>query len=305
MESYLNQSDLSNGQSILSIENFFNDLSLSKEEKEDILSLLIYTNQSYNILCIKCKKIPFLQFQDLAKIIASCECSEYKELSLKEFNEKYIIDKDNIQEIESNLKCNIQEIESNFKCFEHKKNYKYYCLIDKKNLCEYCQKIHDCPNESIYNFENEKFNLVSDKISYIAKSLMNANNNNLNDSLDNLDAERLKIIISTLICDYYCNPNYNTIDNIKNFYMKLKNVNHSEKAKFEIQNIIEIKKDTEYSKLNYYQKQFIKKIEINNYNSNFFLNKLKNERLTNLIELNLSGNYIKNIEPLLTVNLII
>ena len=293
MESYLNQSNLSGQSSILTIENFSNDISLSKENKDIIQSLLNYTNQSYYFICKKCKMIPLLRFQDLSKIVVSCKCSDNLQLTIDELRENYIIDDEEYD--------NIQEIESNLKCIEHGNNYKYYCLNDNKNLCEDCQKEHNC--EKIYNFEKEKFILVDNIIPYIAKSLMNGDFKNLNDSFDNkilktLNSERLKVLISILFNYYFNNPNYNTIVNIKNFYIKLKNIDDSEKEKYEIQNIIEIKSQTQYKKVNYYQKKYIKKIEINFNNS--FLNDLENEILINLIELNLSCNLINNIEPLLS-----
>ena len=134
-------SNLISDQSVLNIEVFSIFASLS----EEIQKLLSYANESH-FICKECKSIPLLQFQNLSKFFVSCECSRYVQLNIRDLWKKFIIDKeeyDNIPEIEINLKCN-----------EHKKNYKYYCLNHNINLCEVCQKIHNCDN--IKNFEEEK-----------------------------------------------------------------------------------------------------------------------------------------------------
>ena len=162
--------------------------------------------------------------------------------------------------------------------------------------------MHNC--ENIKNFEEEKYALDKDIIPFIGKSLINGSNKNFNDLDDNQISNNvndyLTILISILLNNYYFNPNYNTIVNIKNFNWKLKNINESEKKNYEIENNIEIKSLKQYKKLNYNQFQYIKKIEI--FSKNFDVSNLKNAKLINLIELNLSSNNISNIESLTTAD---
>ena len=279
-------SNLISDQSVLNIEVFSIFASLS----EEIQKLLSYANESH-FICKECKSIPLLQFQNLSKFFVSCECSRYVQLNIRDLWKKFIIDKeeyDNIPEIEINLKCN-----------EHKKNYKYYCLNHNINLCEVCQKIHNCDN--IKNFEEEKYNLDKDIIPFIANSLINKSIN-INDFDDNqiinTDSEYLTNLISILLNNYYCNPDYITIINIKNFYSKLRSIDESEKDKYEIENNIKITTLKQYKKVNYQQKKDIKRIYI--FSKNFDVSNLNNEKLINLIELSLSSNNISNIEPLTT-----
>ena len=162
--------------------------------------------------------------------------------------------------------------------------------------------MHNC--ENIKNFEEEKYALDKDIIPFIGKSLINGSNKNFNDlddnQISNNVSDYLTILISILLNNYYFNPNYNTIVNIKNFNWKLKNINESEKKNYEIENNIEIKSLKQYKKLNYNQFQYIKKIEI--FSKNFDVSNLKNAKLINLIELNLSSNNISNIESLTTAD---
>ena len=288
MESNSNPSNSIDEQSILNIEVYSIYSSLS----EEIQKLLNYTNGCY-FICKECKTIPLLQFENLSKILVSCECSKNVPVNITDLKKNFIIDKefDNISEIESNLKC-----------IEHKNNYKYYCLNHNINLCETCQKIHNCDN--VKNFEEEKYNLDKDIIPFIGKSLMNENIKNFNDlddkQISNNVIEYLTNLLSILLNNYYFNPNYNIIVNIKNFYSKLKSVDDSEKKNYEIENNIEIKSLKQYKKVNYNQKKYITKIEINS--KNFDICYLKNEKLINLIELNLPSNNIYNIEQLTTAD---
>ena len=290
MQSSSSPSNLINDQSVLNVEIF----SIYSSLPEEIQKLLNYTNESYYIICKECKTIPLFQFQDLSNLFVSCECSKNVLLNITDLKQKYIIDKEEYD--------NIPEIESNLKCIEHNNNFKYYCLNHKLNLCEDCQKMHNCDN--IKNFEEEKYNLDKDIIPFIGKSLINKNSKSFNDlddnQISNNVSEYLTNLISILLNNYYFNPKYNTIANLKNFYLKLKSIDEPEKKNYEIENNIEIKSLKQYKKVNYNQIQYIKKIEINS--KNFDVSNLNNAKLINLIELNLSSNNIYNIKPLTTTD---
>ena len=215
MESSSNPSNLIDNQSVLNIDIF----SIYSSLPEEIQKLLNYTNESYYIICKECKTIPLFQFQDLSNLFVSCECPKHVLLNITDLRQKYIIDKD------------IPDIESNLKCIEHNNKYKYYCLNHKINLCEDCQKIHNCDN--IKNFEEEKYELDKKIIPFIGKSLINKNNKNFNDlddnQISNNISEYLVNLVIIILNNYYFNPNYNIIANLKNFYLKLKNIDESEK----------------------------------------------------------------------------
>ena len=167
-------------------------------------------------------------------------------------------------------------------------------------MCEECQKEHDCSSNNIINFDAEKPSLEKEMIPFIAKSLMNRSNDDKSFIIDEkiTDSDLLIILISSIIKNYYDYPNYNIIDNIKNFHEKLKNINNSVKEEFDIQNNKEIKNQLEYEALNNDEREYIKKIEIIAKNNDIKF--LKNAILTNLEEINMSSNNIDNIEPLIT-----
>ena len=103
-------------------------------------------------------------------------------------------------------------------------NYNYYCPNHGQDLCEDCQKEHNC--ENIKNFDSEKL-ILDDEIPFIANCLTEKNitiskfmdENQMSNELISYD---LKLLISCILNNYYENPNYNTIENIKNFYDRLK-----------------------------------------------------------------------------------
>lgn len=264
---------LSNFQEIKNIIN--SGISSNCSSSKEIQSFLCYINDSYYILCKKCKTIPLLQYESLSKIIISCECTKNLSIDIYDFNKNFIIDKEEYEQI--------PEIEYNLKCIEHKNKFKYYCLNHRQHLCEDCQKIHSCDKKNIINLDEEKSILDKEIISGISKNLMNDN-----DKQNNLDVDICIILIICLINNYNENPNYNFLVNIKNNYKILKNDEASEKEEYK--KYIRINSKREYEKLNDDKRNDIKYISIISKNTDICF--LKNARLTNLQELNMQSNIL-------------
>ena len=265
----------------------------NREHKKEVQELLNTYLNSNIVYCNECKTIPLIRFENLVDRYFYCKCEKDNDTTFTlDPKDNYIFDyNDIIKQKNNNLKCNIHE----------EKNYSYYCSNHGQDLCEECQKKHQC--ENIKNFDAEKSLLEEEMIPFIAKCLNEKITISLN-SIDNIDtsnigmSDNLKILISCIINSYYEIPCYNTIESIKNFYDKLKNINDKEKKDYEIENYIEIKSQMEYEELNDKSRNNINKIEIISKNNDILF--LTKATLNNLLELNMSSNNIDNIKPLIT-----
>ena len=247
MEEISSPSNYTDEPSMISIQN-----KSKYSEFQEVQSILNNCNNFF--LCEKCKTTPLLQFPELNKINISCKCSINNTIEINNLIQNYVINEEVYNKIQ----------EKKNKCNNHDKNYNYYCKNHNEDMCEECQKEHDCGNNNIINFDAEKPSLENEMIPFIAKSLINRNNDDKSFSMDDniINSDLLIILISSIIKNYYVYPNYNIIDNIKNFHEKLKNIKNSEKEEFDIQNNKEINKQIEYETLNNDEKEFIKTIKI-------------------------------------------
>lgn len=257
------------------------------------------SNETSKLFCKICLKTPIIEFQNLFKLKLICNCSNIKIYTISEVNENFIID------LENTFDRTIKAYEFEFTCDIHKKIFQFFCNNCNNDLCEECIKNHECYNKkNLIDFNSIHYQLLkriifidnafNEDLLFLEKGLEEETNNKSN-------IKDLKRLISTLIYEFYTTPNMMVIKNIYNIYDKLsKEYNLYIKNK-DMNVNIEIFSETDFLEKNKDKiRDLIKKIEIPDYNFN--INILKNAFLINLEILNLKGNNLSDISPLLTVN---
>lgn len=276
------------------MENLFNQLDISmipKEANPEIASLLEYSSENLKFFCKKCRTTPDLEFEDLTNLTITCGCEEDIDFNLEQLN-SYIVD----------ISVNT-ELKKFFFCEAHDDIFKFYCRKCNSHKCK------DCPlceiTEELIDFSYDEFNM-KEKILFIAKCLCEDNKNidfklfqDDNNPEKTFKDEYLRILISTLIREYFETPNITIIKNINKFYQILLPFKDQNTEKdVDINIFIEIKSLYEYIE-NKKNTINIKKITLAE--TNIDINILRNETFINLEELNLEQNIIKDISALNTI----
>ena len=210
-------------------------------------------------------------------IHVKCNCRKLDNLRTHDFIDYYINHKK-------------KEADKYLCCQEHKKyKYKYYCCDCKVNLCEEClitNKYHE--NHSLEDLLNtqDKIREIKQLIKEVRKKL----------SKGDIENRKILNIIENMVKFYKEYPSHNLYKSLFNVNKYLKEMNIPRITKK-----IKIRSKEElYGNIN--NSYLISSIKINNQNFND-ISIFKCLDLSNLQKLQLQGNGIKSIEPLLFCNL--
>ena len=162
------------------------------------------SNDTSVLFCIKCKKTPKLEMQNLIKFNIECKCYK-KELNLEDVN-KLIID------LEDAFNNNLNVNKKCLKCKGHEKLFQFFCNKCDKNLCKKCMQRHHC-DETLTLKDLTDFNILNHKISefcdFLDKSFKEDNffSKEIDEIINSADdktniTQNLKKLISTLIYEY-------------------------------------------------------------------------------------------------------
>ena len=313
LHSYIEEQDKKLNQTEFSIPNqqinsnfktfmFGSGTSSSFPHKDD---LLLKTNIIGNISCPKCKKPCFFNFLNNYDISFECKCENITKFDPREFKNEYL-----------NKEVNISN-----HCHKHPKETKfsYYCTDCNYDLCKECMNDIDTPysNTDRVNKKHEnhtKINLDIFKAKYkydkYIEDLMQKWNN-AKSKIDNMEEIIKKIqynleITKSLMANYEslkCYSLYKSLENAEIFLIKLFNNNNFdftlEENKIEYSNKKKITSKDELDNINIDLSEEYKSIFIKNMKeSNINLYKLTGCNFSNLKELVLTSNNIKDISPL-------
>ena len=264
-----------------------------------------------HFICNICYTVPLIEFQSFTTVSYQCLCFEYSKLNIKDLFEMKInhefgnynkikddkssesMNRSSSSKFDSLLINEKKDYPLNLECIGHYLNFEYYCLDCKKNLCKICFSIsNEHENHLIIAFDFE--------ISEINKIISNNKDFLKIKENDSEHIKKFKELMEIIINDFRNCPNYSHFFIIKSFDKFLKEKNKGLLCDDSNINrkLIYIKNRSELED-NFNNAQNIKKISINDSNRNviFFINIIALD-LINLVELNLRGNNITNIEPL-------
>ena len=286
----------------------------SKSVFEGLENLESDSNDTAKLFCTRCLKTPIIYLKNLSNLNLTCDCdnnkNNYGKFNIKEVNENFIID------LEDSFDDSYEEYEKYFKCDMHgNKIFQFFCNNCAINLCKECVKRHNCSeNMDIIDFNLIHFQ-ISKNIIFIdnafkkdffflendleeVNGINNSTNNNIITNKDNINY--LKRLISTMIYEYNTTSNMEIIKYINNIHDKLSRDYNLYIKNMDMNVNIEIYSEYEYyKKISDANKEFVKEIEIFEYNFN--INILKNAIFINLEILNLKGNNNSDISVLASV----
>jgi hypothetical protein len=187
--------------------------------------------------------------------------------------------------------------------------YFYYCSLCKQDLGKEDIKFHEDHKNKLIEFN--KFH-IDDDIKIIKEILLDdVINNNRNFKIMN-KKHNLKEKIEMIIKEFKTATNYNLIKNIKNiinfFKIRIKSKNElidliNKALENKDINIIDQNEENTYKESTLEEISIIDIEKSNLYNLNEFCLPQLKDKFKNLIELSLINNNIRNIEPLLNINL--
>ena len=285
-----------------SMENSFiknyNEFDSKVQKKEQIKNILTSKEKGIIFICKKCWSVPSLDKIEDFSLDISCDHSVLKDILPSEFLDKYLFM--NIEDQLGNI-----NITKDLKCGKHSEQYAYYDTDCDINLCCECvASVNDHKSDTKINLDDayiiskkqsiEKKLMEIDKIT--EEILSNKKEERQNELLDLYKI--IKIILSSYE-DYPVYKHYENIENIYN-YFEQKEVG---KELFKIRNKDELNKYIfEYGQAN-------KILSINlseqafNSDENVFINLKGKINLSNLKELDLSKNKLKNIKFLFKIEM--
>jgi hypothetical protein len=243
-----------------------------------------------SIRCEKCFKYYLMEFQkdNLNKINYYCNCQ-----------------KNSSESINQNSINNKSMTNSSIIFYE----YFYYCSLCKQDLSKEDIKFHEDHKNKLIEFN--KFH-IDDDIKIIKEILLDdVINNNRNFKIMN-KKHNLKEKIEMIIKEFKTATNYNLIKNIKNiinfFKIRIKSKNElidliNKALENKDINIIDQNEENIYKESTLEEISIIDIEKSNLYNLNEFCLPQLKDKFKNLIELSLINNNIRNIEPLLNINL--
>ena len=254
--------------------------------------LLPFSENDSHFICIKCHKVPVIEFSSLKTFNFSCTCFEIKNISLEDIIKNYVIS-GKMNENDNN------NIESYFKCTIHNKKFVYYCKFDKEQLCRICIKqkyYHQL--HPLYFFDFSFFE-INQKKNQIFK-ILNEKPKEMN--LEFNDANLLLNLFSVISNDFTLHPNYShfiiiekALRFLEEFISNKNNNKIIESLNFQKRLIIKYKKILYENMIN---ANIIIEIDIKNSNIND-ITQICELDFINLEKLYLSENSISNVEPLL------
>jgi len=241
-----------------------NNIKTHKEETiENNMNLDNLEYQFLHFFCKKCQTVPKIIFNSYENATYFCSCHGFQDKKIGEILNLYIIDESNFKPLDF------------LACKEHQKVYVYFCKDCKKNICREC--IRNKMNHKTHL--KEIFDEHFCEIDEIAKNVLEIFKNN-----NDVNLENIKRLMNVIINDYNYFPNYSHFFIIRQCYFFLSHISK------EIKNIKELKDIN--NNLENIQRIICIKQDIKD------ISQIKFGELTNLTELNLSQNFIKNIEPL-------
>ena len=254
--------------------------------------ILPFSENDSHFICIKCHRVPMIEFNSLKTFNFSCTCFENKNISLEDIIKKYVVS-GKLNENDNN------NIESYFKCTMHKQNFVYYCKYDNEQLCRICIKqnyFHQLHPLYFFDFSFFEINQKKNRIFEILNEKPKEMNLEFN------DANLLLNLFSVISNDFTLYPNYShfvIIEKALSFLEKfISNKNNNqiiESLDFQKRLIIKNKKILYENMIN---ANIIIEIDITNSNIND-ITQICELDFINLDKLYLLENSISNVEPLL------
>ena len=229
-----------------------------------------------HFFCNICSTVPIIKFINDKAINYFCKCGEILNFTIIEALNPYKLD--NIE----NSAFKNEKVDNNLLlCNDHKKKFAYYCHNCERNICRKClNESNGHKRHPLYIFDNyiyERNELIENINVLIEDPKVDSN---------------FKMLVNVIINDFNSYPNYSHFFTLKSCHDYLSNPpNYSAKN---TQRYYYIKNLNE---LNANGSKNLKKIEINQ-NIENIIDILYELNLDDLVELNLKGNKIKNIQKL-------
>ena len=284
---YEDSNSIKEQQSLNDTEPFLNNSSKAKKQYES------GPDTDKHFFCNICLTVPKLKFKSYEIIDYQCECGEVINQSINDliltkiFQDLKIV---NDEEEKSNKSISEEKNKNNeneknyLNCKTHNQIFSDYCYDCEENICRQC--LTNAKEHTIHPL------FIFDLYSYNLNELIKK----IRKDLDNEEQEKrdLKTLISIIMNDYINHPNYSHFETIESCHKILnngnKNNNFGEKQRYYYI------KDLAQLIMNKNNSNYFKKITITN--SDKIINEIYNLNLENLVELNLKGNKINNIELL-------
>ncbi len=284
---YEDSNSIREQQSLNDTEPFMNNSSKAKKQYES------GPDTDKHFFCNICLTVPKLKFKSYEIIDYQCECGEVINQSINDliltkiFQDLKIV---NDEEEKSNKSISEEKNKNNeneknyLNCKTHNQIFSDYCYDCEENICRQC--LTNAKEHTIHPL------FIFDLYSYNLNELIKK----IRKDLDNEEQEKrdLKTLISIIMNDYINHPNYSHFETIESCHKILnngnKNTNFGERQRYYYI------KDLAQLIMNKNNSNYFKKITITN--SDKIINEIYNLNLENLVELNLKGNKINNIELL-------
>ena len=274
---------------------------IDKESDTEPIKLVnFYSNPNDHFFCKKCFTVPIIKFISTNEIIYTCSCSKNCREKLVYFVQNTII-RINKKKEEEIYGLNV------FFCKKHKgQKYFYYCDYCSQHLCRKCvresnEHIDHCIeifDELMYEADNN-IKYINEKFNLNSSFFENDSDDFLNEEDKIIKTSTLIELISIIFNDYNSYTNKSHFKIISNFRQFIDDNNNKSKdlKELELKKQITVLNRRDLQK-NLNNPEFV--VEINIIENNYYnITQLCEADLVNLKALNLKGNNISCIEPLL------
>ena len=264
-----------------------------------------------NVYCPKCAAVCSVLILETGYLIMDCKCTRILNISADEFINDYLHNDNNNDKI-SEVNGIIKLLSDLCCCPKHKKEkFIFYCTDCCKDICKKCleEEYAKYSNTEKKNKLCENHTLITldqnDEIFENIKDLLDKIEKNIDYRSDQKTIDNLFLIIRCFVDNYKNYQCYNSLISIQNFEKFLQGVYNSPDSKYKLKkregSIIHLKKINSEKELleKIHDFGLIYSINIVDTHKNIDLSKMNNMLFSNLKELILRGNKIKDISFLI------